>query len=205
MNKVITISREFGSGGRELGKRLAEILHIAYYDREIITAIAQKSSLAESYVNQIVEQHIVTYYPITTATSFASMPYDAVGQINRSIYGAQADVLREMAQKSDCVIVGRCADHVLREYSPLNIFVYADMSSKIERCRAKGGDLADLSDKEIQKKIQQIDKSRSRYYASYTGRVWGDKINYDICVNTTNHSPAALAKAIAELVHDQMI
>ena len=202
MNKIITVSREFGSGGRELGKRLAEILNIAYYDKEVITAISEKSSLAESYVEQIVEHHIITYYPITIATSFASMPYDAMGQINRSIYSAQAEVLKEMTAKSDCVIVGRCADHILRDYSPLNLFVYADMPSKILRCREKGGEIAELNDKDLQKKITSVDRARAKYYSSYTGRVWGDKLNYDVCVNTTNHSIKALAESISHLIKD---
>ena len=202
MNRIITISREFGSGGRELGKRLAELLQIAYYDKEIIKAISEKSDLAESYVNQIVEQHIVTYYPITIATSFASMPYDAMGQINRSIYTAQAQVLKEMADKSDCVIVGRCADFILRDYKPLNIFVYAAMEEKMERCRAKGDDLAGLSDRELQKRITAIDKARARYYGSYTGQTWGDKLNYHLCVNTTEHSIKAHAAGIKALLSD---
>ena len=200
MNKVITVSREFGSGGREFGLRLAEILNIAYYDREIIAAISEKSSLAESYVEQIVERHIVTYYPITVATSFASMPYDAMGQINRSIYSAQAEVIKEMAEKSDCVIVGRCADHILRDHHPINVFVYADMAAKMARCRAKGDDMAEMSDKELLKGIQNMDKGRAKYYSSYTGKVWGDKLNYDICVNTTNRSIEELAQSVARLV-----
>ncbi len=203
MNRVITISREFGSGGRELGKRLAEMLQVAYYDKEIVSAISEKSSLAESYVSQIIEQRIVTYYPITIATSFASMPYDAMGQINRSIYTAQADILKEMAEKSDCIIVGRCADFILREYKPLNIFVYADMASKIERCRQREDEMSHLSDKELQKRIQSIDKARARYYSSYTGQVWGDKLNYHLCVNTSDHDVKAHAKAIAAMLSDK--
>lgn len=200
MNKTITISREFGSGGRELGMRLAEMLGFAYYDKEIITAISEKSSLAESYVNQIVEQHIVTYYPITVASTFSTVPYDALTQINRSVYSAQADVLREMAEKSDCVIVGRCADHILRDYNPTNIFVYADMASKLARCRENGKDMAAMSDKELQKKITAIDKARGKYYNSYTGRIWGDKLNYDICVNTTGKNIKTIANAIAVML-----
>lgn len=202
MSKVITISREFGSGGRELGKRLAEKLGFAYYDREIVTAIAERSSLAESYINQVVEQHIVTYYPITIASSFASMPYDAMGPIHRSIYAAQTDVIREMAEKSDCVIVGRCADYILREQKPLNIFVYSDMESKIARCRKKGGDIAGLSDKELQKKIQSVDKARSAYYGSYTGQTWGNRLNYDLCVNTSHRDIHVLVGAIAAIAND---
>lgn len=204
MNKIITVSRQFGSGGRELGRRLAELLGVAYYDREIIRAISEKSALAESYVDQIVEQHISAYYPITVASSFSTMPHDALGQLNCSIYAAQTQVLREMAQKSDCVIVGRCADHILREFKPLNIFVYADMPSKMRRCREKHGDeIANLPDRELQKKIQSIDKHRSRYYSSYTGKSWGDLLNYDVCVNTSNSSIKKLAAAIAAMLHEE--
>ena len=203
MNKIITVSRQFGSGGRELGKRLAGLLGIAYYDSEIIRAISEKSELAESYVEQIVEQHIISYYPITVANSLVS-PHDPLGQLNCSIYAAQTEVLREMAGKSDCVIVGRCADYILRDFGPLNIFVYADMPSKMRRCRAKHGDeYAALPDRELQRKIQSIDKARSRYYGSYTGKNWGDKLNYDICVNTSTGSIKKIAAAIAALVQEE--
>ena len=202
MNRIITVSREFGSGGRELGKRLAELLNIAYYDKEVISAISEKSSLAESYVEQIVEHHIVNYYPITIATSFAAMPYDAMSHINRSIYTAQAEVLKEMAEQGDCVIVGRCADHILREHQPLNLFVYADMPNKIARCREKGGEIAELSDKDLARRITAVDKSRAKYYSSYTGRIWGDKLNYDVCVNTSKRSIKDLAASIAHLIGD---
>lgn len=204
MNKIITVSRQFGSGGRELGKRLAQELGIAYYDREIIRAISEKSSLAESYVEQIVEQHIISYYPITVANSFTTMPHDAMGQLNCTIYAAQTEVLKEMAVKSDCVIVGRCADHILREFKPLNIFVYADMPSKMRRCREKHEDeISTLPDKELQKKILAIDKARARYYSSYTGKTWGDRLNYDVCVNTSNSSIKKLAAAVAAMIHEE--
>ena len=203
MSRIITVNREFGSGGRELGRRLAEELGVAYYDKEVIRAISERSSLAESYVEQVIERHIVSYYPINVATTFAYVPHDAAGQVNRGIYAAQAEVVREMAEKSDCVIVGRCADYILREYKPLNIFVYADMPSKIARCRARGVEGQDLSDRELQKQIQNIDRHRARYYGTYTGHTWGDRLGYDICVNTTNADIKRLAKAIAGLVGEE--
>lgn len=204
MNRIITVSRQFGSGGRELGRRLAELLGAAYYDREIVRAISEKSSLAESYVDQIVERHIVSYYPITVANSLVSFSHDPLGALKGSIYAAQAEVLREMAQKSDCVIVGRCADHILREFGPLNIFVCADMPSKMRRCREKHGDeYAALPDRELQRKIQSIDRARSRYYGSYTGKNWGDKLNYDICVNTSTGSIKKIAAGIAAMLHEE--
>ena len=201
MNKIITISREFGSGGRELGKRIAEELKIAYYDREIVTAIAKRSELAEDYVGQILENRIMTYYPITVASSFAAMPpTDTLHYVNHGIYNAQNEIIRELGQKSDCVIVGRCADYILEDQKPYDIFVYADMEARLARCRAKGGKDAELSDKELIKKIQAIDKSRAQYYRFYTGRTWGERTNYDLCVNTAGWDIEKLAKLIAELI-----
>ena len=201
MNRIITISREFGSGGRELGKRLAEELHVAYYDREIVTAIAQRSDLAEDYVGQILENRIMTYYPITVASSFAAMPpTDTLHYVNHGIYNAQNEIIRELGQKSDCVIVGRCADYILEDQKPYDIFVYSNMDARLARCRAKGGKDAELTDKELIKKIQAIDKSRAQYYRFYTGRTWGERTNYDLCVNTSGWDIEKLAKLIAELI-----
>lgn len=200
MNKVITIGREFGSGGRELGKRLAELLGFAYYDEEIISAIAQRSALAEDYVNQVVEKRIVSYYPITVAATFTSAPEDSIYAINRSIFAAQTEILEEMAKKSDCVIVGRCADHILADFHPFRLFVYADMPHKIARCRAKGEDGSGLSDKELEKKIRAVDKARAQYYRYYTGAALDDRLSYDLGINTSGMEIKDVAAAIAALV-----
>ena len=197
-NRIITIGREFGSGGRELGKRIAERLSIAYYDEEIITAIAKRSELAVSYVDQVLERRIHAYYPITVANTFAAHQGDAVGEVTRSIYTAQTEIIREMAEKSDCVIVGRCADHILADYRPLRVFVYADMPAKLARCRAKSLEEG-LSDRELEKRIRKVDKDRAQYYRFYTGLTWGDRNNYDLCVNTTGLSLAELAGLIGGL------
>ena len=195
MNRIITIGREFGSGGRELGKRIAENLGIAYYDWEIVTAIAEKSELAVDYVNQILEKRIRAYYPITVGHSLTSAG-DALSAVTRSVYTAQTEVLREMAQKSDCVIVGRCADKVLEDLRPLRIFVYADMEARAARCRAMGehGDAKD--DKALARRIREVDKARAQYYHFYTGRPWADRYNYDLLVNTSGIKIPELAKLI---------
>jgi len=200
MNKVITIGREFGSGGRELGKRLAEILGFAYYDEEIISAIAERSSLAEDYVNQVVENRIVTYYPITIATTLTAGAEDSIYAINRSIFAAQTEILTEMASRSDCVIVGRCADHILENFHPYRLFVYADMAHKMARCRAKGDDGARLTDRELEKKIRSVDKARGQYYRYYTGATHDDRLSYDLGINTSGLEIKAVANAVAALV-----
>ncbi len=200
MNKIITIGREFGSGGREFGKHLAEELGFAYYDEEIVSAIARRSELAESYVSQVLEHRIQTYYPITVANTLSLHHGDAVYAVTGSIYAAQTEILREMAEKSDCVIVGRCGDYILSQFQPLRFFLYADMPSRIARCRAKGEDNRSRTDRELERNIRSVDRSRAQYYRFYTGQAWGDRHNYDICLNATNLNLKAAAQAIAILV-----
>ena len=107
--------------------------------------------------------------------------------------------LTEMSQKSDCVLVGRCADYILKDKNPLKIFVYADMASKIARCRLKAPENEHLSDHEMRKQIKRIDRNRAKYYEFYTGRKWGDKLNYDLCINTTNTEIKKIVPRIAKL------
>ena len=115
---------------------------------------------------------------------------------NNAIYAEQSNILREVAERSDCVIVGRCADYILREMHPLRLFVYADMPHKIARCREKAGEHEHLTDKELRQHILSVDKNRARYYQFCTGQDWGDKLNYDLCINTTYTSIKDVVEAI---------
>lgn len=196
---VITIGREFGSGGRELGRRLAEELKIEYYDKEIIAEIAKNTELSVQYVKQIVEKNPHELFPISVAHSFAYVDaYDI--QQKQKIFMEQEKVIKKMAETSDCVIVGRCADYILREYNPFRIFVYADMDSKVERCLSRSEKAEDMPRKKLIRKIKTIDKNRARYYSYYTGEKWGDILNYDILINTTNVNIADLVPHIAKMV-----
>ena len=200
MKKIITIGREFGSGGRELGRRLAEELQIAYYDEEIIREIARSTDLSEHYVQQVLEKRPYPLFPITIGRSF--YPADSFMQEQtQSVYKEQSRIIREMAERSDCVIVGRCADYILAEYKPFRIFVYADMDSKMARCRAKGPEHEHFSDKELRQHIQKVDKDRAAYYEFYTGQSWGDKLHYDLCINTTNAEIKAIVPHLAKMFH----
>ena len=134
--RIITVGREFGSGGRELGRRLADYLHIAYYDKEIITEIAKRTKLSEEYVHNVVEHHPYPLLPITIGRSFNPMG-NPMFQITQAVYAEQTKILKEMGEQSDCVIVGRCADYILRDDKPFRIFVYADMESRIKRCQSR--------------------------------------------------------------------
>lgn len=194
MNKVITVSREFGSGGREFARRLADKLNFAYYDSEIITELAKRTNLAEEYISSLNEQSPAPLLPITIGNTFSPIT-DVRWEHQNTIFVEQSKLLKELAEKSDCVIVGRCADYSLREFNPLRIRLYAELESRIERCKSRVADGEKLTDREIKQRINEVDKSRSKYYQFYTGKKWDDMLNYDICINTTG-------KDIKKLVED---
>ena len=198
MNKVITIGREFGSGGREIGRRIAEKLQIAYYDQEIVAEIAKRTKLSEEYVERITEDRPYISYPIHYGMSFHTAYYDYT-EFDRSltVFAEQHNIIKELADKSDCIIVGRCADFILREKKPFRIFVYADTESKLRRCRERSPEDENLSDSKIQRNIRSIDKGRARYYNYFSQQRWGACKNYDMLINTSGKDVEQVSEAIA--------
>ena len=193
MSLIITIGRQFGSGGRELGKRLAETLGIGYFDREVISEIAKQSGMAEGYIDSFVENP-VQYYPITFGRTFTSqIPV----QQDTEVYRAQSDAIRALAGRGDCVIIGRCADYILEDMKPLNLFVYADLEARLARCREKAPEDEKLTDHELRKKILSVDKRRAKYYEFYTGKAWGKMENYHLCINTAGREIKRLVPHLA--------
>ncbi len=195
MNRIITIGREFGSGGRELGRRIAEELQIAYYDQEIVTEIAKRTARSEAYIRQIEEKCPIMSFPIQVRHSFY-LSTEPICYPDLSIYTKQHELLRELARKSDCVIVGRCADYVLREMRPVRIFAYADMQSKIRRCMERRPEGENLSETQMKKQIAEIDRQRAKYYSFFCEQKWGAPENYDLLVNTSGASIKKLAAAL---------
>ena len=200
MAKIITIGREFGSGGREVGKRLADELGIAYYDNEIITEIAKRTKLDEGYVQHVMADSPSALMPITIGKTFY-MGVDPIMEQNNAIYREQSLLVQELAEKSDCVIVGRSADYILREKEPFRLFIYADLASKMERCRKRAPEQEHFSDKELKHHIQEVDRKRGKYYQFFTGQNWGDKLNYDMCINTSRTPIDEVVAAIARIVN----
>lgn len=195
---ILTISREFGSGGRELGKRIADILGYSYYDREIITTIAKEHNYDENYVESVLENRFPIDIPITYGRTFSYT--DVTGQQAIQLMSTQYKMLREFAAKDNCVIVGRSANIILEDFNPLNIFVYADMESKIKRCRERAAENENLSDFELKRKIKQIDNGRSKHQKFISEQKWGNKEGYHLCVNTSGLEIKALSAVIAEYV-----
>ena len=180
MNKVITIGRELGSGGRELGRRLAEKLGFAYYDNEIITEIAKRTSLSEEYVRQVAEKRPISPYPIHIATSLFHAPDPAFKQ-SLAIFSEQHKLIKGLYGKSDCVIVGRCADYILRgRPDVLDIFIHADYEHRAARVLERYGE----TNQPLKKRLQEKDSKRKVYYKHYTNRNWGEAENYDICLDS---------------------
>ena len=182
---IITISREFGSGGRELGKRLADALGFAYYDREIVSSIAEKCNLDEGYVENVLRKGLTINVPITFGHTFYFYS-DPTSENELKVLNTQQQIIKELALRGDCVMVGRSSGIILEKYNPLRLFVYADMEWKVKRCRERASAEEHLTDRELEKKIRQIDAGRARHQKLLTDRKWGAPEGYDLCINTTN-------------------
>ena len=183
--RIITISREFGSGGRELGKRLADALGFAYYDREIVSSIAEKCNLDEGYVENVLRKGLTINVPVTFGHTFYFYS-DPTSENELKVLNTQQRIIKELALRGDCVMVGRSSGIILEKYNPLRLFVYADMEWKVKRCRERASADEHLTDRELEKKIRQIDAGRARHQKLLTDRKWGAPEGYDLCINTTN-------------------
>lgn len=192
-NTIITISREFASGGRELGGRLAALLGYAYFDSEIVAEIAKKTELSEAYVKQLTDQGAPRgRFPLHFGQSFLGYPGMDMAL---EVFEAQCQTLREFASNSDCVIIGRGADYILRDLNPIRIFVYSDMETKLSRCSLRNQE--NLPEKEILRQIKEIEKKRARHYENVTGLSWGDRRNFDFLINTSGKDIKLLASILA--------
>jgi cytidylate kinase len=195
---IITISREFGSGGRELGKRLADQLGLRYYDKELITEIAEKTDTNENYVNYVLEEggyknHVYVYarsIPYITPTPSAIT----------DVLVAQQNVIKKIASEGNCVIVGRSASAILKGYDIFRIFVYADEQSKLERCRSRAPEDENLTDKQLLKKMKLIDKNRQSLHDLFAADEWTSRTGYNLMVNTSHAEIKAIVPPLAELI-----
>lgn len=181
--KIITISREFGSGGRSVGKRVAELLDVPCYDKELVKRVATETGFDEKFIEQQGEYAS----PWKKIFSYAFSGLGSNQPLNRMsaedfLWALQCKVILELAEKEPCVIVGRCADYILRDREDtLNVFIHAEPDFRIDRIVRLYGE----SEKEPQKRIDEKDKHRQTYYSHYTGRKWGAFKNYHIDLNTS--------------------
>lgn len=192
---IITISREFGSGGRFIGQQVAQLLGVEFYDREIIVRAAKKTSLSEDYIEKFGE-----YSPRKNIFSYAFTGRDAQGSsVADYLYAAQRQVVLDIAQKGPCVIVGRCADFILKDRADcLHVFIHGESEDKIRRIMK----LYDKTEEDAQKLIADTDKKRSLNYRYNTDRKWGDITNYSMTLNSSTFGYERCARLIAQAAEE---
>ena len=180
---IITISREFGSGGRFIGENVAKKLGIAFYDKAIIEIASDKTGFSPDYIKEN-EQKLTSpsLFNFAISGSYAgNMVFGNGESLQDTMFFAQSNVIKEIASKHSCVIVGRCADYVLEKFENcINVFIHSDMQSKINRAVNE----YKLDSASVEKILKDRDKLRAKHYNYYTGRVWGDARNYDACFNS---------------------
>lgn len=176
--RIIMISREFGSGGRFIGEEVAKKLGIAYYDKNIIGQIAEKSGLSPEYIQENAELS-----PKKGLFAYAFSGRDITGKsVEDMVYEAQRNIILELAEKEPCVIIGRNADYILKDRDDvLNVFIHGDMSEKIKRITG----LYNVKEKEAVKMMADTDKRRRTNYNFYTDQNWGKASNYTLCLNSS--------------------
>ena len=178
-NLIITIGRQYGSGGREIGRKLALRLGIPFYDRELISRAAKKSGFSEDLFEQLDKR--ATNSLLYSLTMFGSTGLNGMS-LTDQLFLAQANIIREIADSGPAVLVGRCADHVLREYeNRFDFFITGSVDDRLQRIQTH--DDYELSGKSPRAALEKMDKHRSTYYNYYTGKVWGKSDHYDLCIN----------------------
>ena len=193
---VITIARSYGSGGRTLGKKLAEELGIDCYDRELIRMASDESGINEALFGKADEklQKMPLFHIAKKHYNGEVLTPDSDEFVsNDNLFNYQAKIIQEVAKEESCIIIGRCADYLLRDKDYVKrLFFYAPKKDCIARVKEQNGGTA----KEIEKKIERIDKYRADYYKYYTGNEWNDVRNYDFCLDTSSLSYDKLIQVV---------
>ena len=193
---IITISREFGSGGRELGKRLADHLGYDYYDSEIIAAVAKNSGMDADYIRTLGDDGW-QQYPITFRSTLGGTLYTQSNKVQLLL--EQKRVIEGIAALGkDCIIVGRNADVLLKKYQPFNIFVCAETETKLKRSLERAPEGEQLTEKQLRRKLKKIDKARAQTRALLSSSPGGQRKEYHLTVNTTGWEIKKMVPAVAD-------
>ena len=193
MKNIITISREFGSGGRTIAKAAAQRLGYAFYDKELIEKIAEESGLSREYIEAHGE-----HAPGRTYFGYAFVGRDTAGNsVGDYLWKVQRDIIEDLAEKGNCVIVGRCADYALEEYdNVIRLFIHADMDARIRRIAR----IYDLTDSKAKELIVKTDKKRASYYNYYSNKKWGSAESFDVCLDSSVLGIDGTVETILQLV-----
>ncbi len=199
MKKIITISRECGSGGRQIGKKLAEKLGYSYYDKELIDRVSKESGLAKEFIEEQGE-HITgsLLFNIASNMTYAGQVFGGnMLPLQDQLFVVQSDIIREIANKENCVIVGRCADFILKDYpDSLHVFIHGEMACKAKRAVNEYG----FSAGDVEKTLRKRDKARANHYKYYTDSEWGKAQNYDMTLNSSTFGIDACVNVLYDIV-----
>lgn len=199
-NIVITIARQYGSGGRLIGKMLSEELGIPYYDRQLLQLASDDSGINEKlFANADEKVKTTALFRIAKKVySGELIPPDKEDFVsNDNLFNYQAKIIKELAEEDSCVIIGRCADFVLKDYdNVISVFIHADE----DKCAARIGEIRHLEPKELRKHMAEVDKRRGMYYKYYTGKDWADARNYDLCLDSGKIGYRGCVEAIKEQI-----
>lgn len=195
---VITVGRQYGSGGREIGTMLAKKLGIAYYDDMLLKEAAKESGLCEELFHSFDERPKSFLYSIAMDPySFSVDHVTPKGSIEQQVYLATYDTIKKLADKGPCVLIGRCADYVLKDRSDvINLFITAPLENRIERVARRNN----ISKEEARNRIKRTDKSRASYYNYYSSKDWGDAKSYDLCVDSSMLGVEGTVELLEKLV-----
>jgi len=201
-NPVITIARQFGSGGHEVGKRVAALLGIKMYDKELIMMAAEKSGYHPDVLMKADEKAAgsLLYTLAIGSSRFGGITGNYDMPINDKLFIAQNEIIQELAEKEQCVIIGRCGDYALRNFeNKFSVFIYADEAMRVDRIMESRG----ISEAEARSLIAKEDKKRSGYYNFYTGKKWGSMERYGASFNTAVLGIEGTAELIAHIVRSE--
>lgn len=201
MKKLITISREYGSGGRIIGGIVAKKLGVALYDREIIDMAVEKSGLSREIIETAELRAKNNFsYSLASAVNFSEGISGETISVNEKLFLTQFDIITQIGQTGEGVIIGRCADYVLRDVPGVtNVFVHARLEDRIERAVDVYGD----DPAKVKNIIRTYDKARKNYYNYHTSQKWGEYVNYDLSVNTSHVDEETAAQLIVDYVKNR--
>jgi len=202
LRKLVTISREYGSGGRLIGRLVAEKMGLPFYDREIIDMAVEKSGLSHEVIETAeLRAKSSISYSLASVMPFGEMFSTEAMSINEKLFMTQFDVIRQIGETDEGVIIGRCADYVLRDLPGVtNIFIYAEFEDRVKRCVESYGD----DPATVETKIRDYDKARANYYNFHTSQKWGQYSNYNLALNTSYISDEKAADLIVEFMNTRI-
>lgn len=189
---IITIGRQHGSSGREIARLLAEKLNYKCYDKEIVDEAANHSDFSRDLIDAFDEKRMSAF--ILHAGGYG---LNENFRLNMQVVSAQFDAMRNIADKGNCIFVGRCADYILRDYDNLvSVFILGDMDERLKCLERRQG----LDEAEARKKIKEVDKDRSSFYRYYSDQTWGDAQNYDMCINSSKLGVEGTVQVILDYI-----